>query len=228
MIGLVGGLIAGLPIGREGPFIHMSACIASKLAKMKCFEDIEKNQALKRTMYSAAVAAGMTAAFGAPMGAIMFSIEVSTTYYMVSNLFKGFFCVSFSILLYKVLEKFGWLLLYEPTSYPMGIAVDHEILLFALLGIICGVIGAMSIQVMTKIIFLRTRLKIPILSDRWKWCIGVGIVCGLMKFPVHFMMASEYRILNHMFAQHDLDINHDGDIWSVPNVAFNLTVYCIL
>ncbi len=96
-------------------------------------------------MYSAAVAAGMTAAFGAPMGAIMFSIEVSTTYYMVSNLFKGFFCVSFTILVYKILEMCGFILLYEPTSYPMNITVDHEILLFALLGIICGVVGAMSI-----------------------------------------------------------------------------------
>jgi chloride channel 2 len=145
MIGLIGGLIAGLPIGREGPFIHMSACVASKLSKMKCFEDIDKNQALKRTMYSAAVAAGMTAAFGAPMGAIMFSIEVSTTYYMVSNLFKGFFCVSFTILVYKVFEMCGLLTLYEPTSYPMAIAVDYEIFLFAILGIICGIIGAMLI-----------------------------------------------------------------------------------
>lgn len=66
-------------------------------------------------MYSAAVAAGMTSAFGAPMGAIMFSIEVSTTYYMVSNLFKGFFCVTFSIIVFKVLEMLGWLKLYSPT-----------------------------------------------------------------------------------------------------------------
>lgn len=43
MIGLVAGLIAGLPIGREGPFVHMSACIANKLAKLKCFEDVQKN-----------------------------------------------------------------------------------------------------------------------------------------------------------------------------------------
>lgn len=110
----------------------------------------------------------------------------------------------------------------------MAITVDHEVFLFALLGIICGLLGAVSIQIMTKIIFLRTRLKTPILSDRWKWCIGVGIVVGLVKFPVNFMMASDYRILNHMFANHELDNNSDGYIWSVPNVPFNLTVYCIL
>ena len=179
-------------------------------------------------MYSAAVAAGMTSAFGAPMGAIMFSIEVSTTYYMVSNLFKTFFCVTFSIIVYKVLEMIGWLTLYSPTKYPMGIKVDHEVFLFALLGIICGVLGAVSIQVMTKIIFLRTRLKTPILSDRWLWCISVGLIVGLTKFPVHFMMASDYRILNHMFANQDLDLNKDGNIWSDPSIPFNLTIYCIL
>lgn len=43
MIGLVAGLIGGLPIGREGPFIHMSACVAAKLAKFKCFADINNN-----------------------------------------------------------------------------------------------------------------------------------------------------------------------------------------
>jgi len=96
-------------------------------------------------MYSAAVAAGMTAAFGAPMGAIMFSIEVSTTYYMVSNLFKSFYCVTFSILVYKVLEMLGWLTLYPAAEYPMSIKVDHEVLLFAILGIICGVLGAVII-----------------------------------------------------------------------------------
>jgi chloride channel 2 len=145
MIGLIAGLIGGLPIGREGPFVHISACVASKLAKFKCFEDINNNQALKKTMYSAAVAAGMTVAFGAPLGAIMFSIEVSTTYYMVSNLFKSFFCVTFSIIVYKVLEMLNWLVLYSPTKYPMNIVVDHEIFLFALLGIICGLLGAITI-----------------------------------------------------------------------------------
>ena len=110
----------------------------------------------------------------------------------------------------------------------MAITVDHEIFLYALLGIICGLIGAVSIQIMTRIIFLRTRLKIPVLSDRWKWCIGVGLITGLMKFPVHFMMASDYRILNHMFANQNLDSNKGGEFWSNPNTPFNLTVYVIL
>lgn len=43
-------------------------------------------------MLTAAVASGVTATFGAPIGGVLFSIEVSSTYYMVSNLWKAFFC----------------------------------------------------------------------------------------------------------------------------------------
>jgi H+/Cl- antiporter ClcA len=42
-------------------------------------------------MLAAAVAAGVTATFGAPIGGVLFSIEVTSTYYFVSNLWKAFF-----------------------------------------------------------------------------------------------------------------------------------------
>lgn len=158
-------------------------------------------------MYSAAVAAGMTCTYGCPLGSVMFSIEVSTTYYMVSNLFKGFFCATFALIIFKITDYISWLHLYFPTSFPTDIDIDHELMLFAILGIICGIFGALFISVMTKIVFLRHRLNVPILSDRWKWCIGVGLISGLMKFPVDFMCITDYRILNHMFLINDLDQN---------------------
>lgn len=43
-------------------------------------------------MLTAAVAAGVTATFGAPIGGVLFSIEVTSTYYFVSNFWKTFFC----------------------------------------------------------------------------------------------------------------------------------------
>jgi len=37
-------------------------------------------------MLAAAVSSGVTAALGTPFGAVLFSIEVTSAYYMVSNL----------------------------------------------------------------------------------------------------------------------------------------------
>lgn len=42
-------------------------------------------------MLAASVAVGVTATFGAPIGGVLFSIEVTSTYYFVSNLWKTFF-----------------------------------------------------------------------------------------------------------------------------------------
>lgn len=117
MFGFITAKLAGMSLGRDGPFVHMSTCVAQKLAKLSWFSDIDKNQALKKTMFASAVAAGMTVTFGAPMGAVMFSIEVSSTYYMVSNLFKGFFCATFAIIMFNLEEKLGWLDLYTRTSF---------------------------------------------------------------------------------------------------------------
>jgi len=177
------------------------------MTKWQLFSDIGQNQALKKTMYSAAVAAGMTCTFGAPFGALLFSIEVSSTYYMVSNLFKGFFCAVFALIIFKITDMIPWLHMFFPTRFPMKIEINHELLLCALLGILCGVFASVFVQVMTNIIFARHKLKIPIIADRVKWSLGVAILSGLMKYPVPFLMISDYRILNHMFQISDLDQN---------------------
>ena len=42
-IGLIAGMTAGLSVGREGPYVHMSACIGSKLSKLSWFRDMDTN-----------------------------------------------------------------------------------------------------------------------------------------------------------------------------------------
>ena len=51
---------------------------------------------------TAAVAVGVTATFGAPIGGVLFAIEVSATQFSVSNLWKSFFASTFTILLFKI------------------------------------------------------------------------------------------------------------------------------
>ena len=215
-------------MGREGPFVHLSACIANRMTKWPAFHDIGTNLALKKTMYSAAVAAGMTCTFGAPFGALLFSIEVSTTYYMVSNLFKSFFCACFAIIIFRITDKISWLHMFFPTKFPMAIKIDHELFFFAILGILSGLFAAVFVQIMTKIVYARHRLNIPVIADRVKWCLCIALLSGLMKFPVPFLMINDYRILNHMFTEKDLDKLQEGYLWSQPLTSFNLLIYVIL
>jgi len=79
--------------------VHISACIANKLAKLSIFKDIN-NSAIKKSMLAAAVGAGVTATFGTPIGGVLFSIEVTSSYYIVANLWRTFFCSVFTMIVY--------------------------------------------------------------------------------------------------------------------------------
>jgi H+/Cl- antiporter ClcA len=75
-----------------------------------------------------------------------------------------------------VTDYITWLHLFIPTKFPTNIDIDHELILYAILGVLCGVFGALFIQVMTKILFVRHRLKVPWISDRWRWCFMVALI----------------------------------------------------
>jgi len=51
---------------------------------------------------TAAVAVGVTATFGAPIGGVLFAIEVSSTTFTVANLWKSFFASTITIILFKL------------------------------------------------------------------------------------------------------------------------------
>ena len=189
-------------------------------------------------MYSAAVAAGMTSTFGAPFGALLFAIEVSSTYYMVSNFFKGFFCACFALIIFKITDMIPWLHMFIPTQGPSRIEINHELFFFALLGIFAGLFSSVFVQIMTNIIFARHRFQVPYLSDRTKWCIAVALISGLLKFPVPFLNISDYHILRQMFWLGDLNETEgktfsftnfeDGHLWTTPLTGFNLLMYVIM
>jgi len=54
--------------------VHIACCIGNILTKY--FSRYKKNEARKREIYSAACAAGISVAFGAPIGGVLFSLEV--------------------------------------------------------------------------------------------------------------------------------------------------------
>ncbi len=168
-------------------------------------------------MYSAAVAAGMTSTFGAPFGALLFAIEVSSTYYMVSNFFKGFFCACFALIIFKITDLIPWLHMFIPTKGPTTIEINHELFFFALLGIISGLFSSVFVQIMTNIIFARHKFQVPYLSDRTKWCIAVALISGLLKFPVPFLNISDFHILSQMFSLGDLS-QTEGKNFSITNL----------
>ena len=46
-IGLFGAFAAGFPIGKEGPYVHLAACITNQLSKLRMFQDISADNLIK-------------------------------------------------------------------------------------------------------------------------------------------------------------------------------------
>ena len=92
LVAKVGGVVlllgAGLPVGKEGPFIHTAAIFAEQLLSLSYFRVLNDTPEFRHQMLSAAAAVGVSAAFGAPIGGIMFSIEATATFYATAGAAK--------------------------------------------------------------------------------------------------------------------------------------------
>lgn len=78
---------SGLPLGPEGPMIHMGAIVGAGLTQgqsrtfgWNLFSRF-RNSRDKRDFLSAGAAAGVAAAFGAPVGGLLFAMEEVSSFW---------------------------------------------------------------------------------------------------------------------------------------------------
>lgn len=146
-------------------------------------------------MYGAAICVGTVATFGAPIAAVVFAMELTSTYYMVSNFWKCFLAAMSAIIIYHLLHGIGYIAIPNHT-YITGINLNHEMIFFVILGYISAQVAGLFNHVLTKLIFLRVRLKNPFISNRWKWCTTVSLFISIIGFPIHYMHFNEKTIDN--------------------------------
>lgn len=90
---------ANLCIGKEGPLVHIGAICGALVPyiPLECFACF-RNDSDKRTFMSAGSSAGVSAAFGAPIGGALFTYEISkpNTFWTFSMLWRVFFSSALS------------------------------------------------------------------------------------------------------------------------------------
>ncbi|KAJ3030203.1 UNVERIFIED_CONTAM: hypothetical protein HDU68_009844 [Siphonaria sp. JEL0065] len=73
IIGITLTVGAGLSLGKEGPLVHIACCFGNIIPRI--FPKYRDNEAKKRHLLSASSAAGISVAFGAPVGGVLFALE---------------------------------------------------------------------------------------------------------------------------------------------------------
>lgn len=140
VVGIIAVLGAGMPLGKESPFVHIASIIAQLLSKLvTSFKGIYENESRNSEMLAAACAVGVSACFASPIGGVLYSIEATSTYFAVRNYWRGFFSAVFSAIVLVLLDV--WFLktdtvkaLFE-THFSMENPFDpQELFIFAVMG----------------------------------------------------------------------------------------------
>nr|XP_023018406.1 chloride channel protein 2 [Leptinotarsa decemlineata] len=161
-VGLAAVLGSGMPLGKEGPFVHIASISATLLSKLVTgFQGIYENESRTTEMLAAACAAGVASCFAAPVGGVLFSIEVTTTYFAVRNYWRGFFAAVCGATTFRLLavwfQKADTVTAVFRTNFFMDFPFDpQELFVFALIGAFCGLGGAFYVWVHRQyVIFMR-------------------------------------------------------------------------
>eukprot|EP01031_Cornospumella_fuschlensis_P035196 gene35196-42633_t len=124
IIGLTFAMIAGLSIGKEGPFVQISGALADQIMQFDIFSHIRKQDAKRLEMIACACASGVGATFGTAFGGVLFSIEFTSSAYLVKTLPKAFLTsVCAMLCIYTLANLWGGseqFTLFSPPPLPLS------------------------------------------------------------------------------------------------------------
>ncbi|XP_039939711.2 H(+)/Cl(-) exchange transporter 5 isoform X4 [Hirundo rustica] len=194
-ITLVLAVSSGLSLGKEGPLVHVACCCGNILCHL--FTKYRKNEAKRREVLSAAAAAGVSVAFGAPIGGVLFSLEEVSYYFPLKTLWRSFFAALVAAFTLRSINPFGnsrLVLFYVEFHMPWHLL---ELVPFILLGIFGGLWGAFFIR--SNIAWCRrrktTRLgKYPVLE-----VLVVTAITAVLAFPNEYTRMSTSELISELF-----------------------------
>ncbi|CAK9865491.1 unnamed protein product [Sphagnum jensenii] len=174
IFGTICTVSSGLPIGQEGPLVHIGAAIASSLTWMygrvplrtkegtssrsprDCWEWLSGilpqnwpfnfyNDRDRREFISAGAAAGLAAAFGAPIGGVLFSLEEASSFWSRKVMWRALLCTSCATMVLSWLHERQFSLSLPGNISFHGLQPEfdpQDIPLFVVTSLSAGVLGA--------------------------------------------------------------------------------------
>ncbi|KAE8882288.1 hypothetical protein PF005_g1020 [Phytophthora fragariae] len=221
---------SGLSVGRGGPFTQIMAMIGYLMGKILVFRRANFGQA-NYNFIRAAVAAGVTSAFGSPVGAVLFSIEATARHYEIKCLWEGVICSSFALLVFRVAPVLKSELLFEKTNFT-GFELDVEMFAFVLLGVISGLAAGLYCKMMCVMryaqmeVFAKLGLTKPSLKRRALHVISICVLTASVTFSLGVMRISDRIMVNELFRDQGLSFPQWKDISNFPQTA--LLTYILL
>uniref|UniRef100_A0A8C1ZS53 Chloride channel, voltage-sensitive 1b n=1 Tax=Cyprinus carpio TaxID=7962 RepID=A0A8C1ZS53_CYPCA len=195
-------LYSCIPISILGPFVHIASICAAVLSRiMSIFTGVYENSAHVQDLLVCACAVGVATCFAAPVGGVLFSIEVTSTYFAVRNYWRGYFAATFSAFIFRVLSVWNkdsvTITALFRTNFRMDFPFDlQELPAFAIIGISCGFLGAFFVYLNRQVVLIMRRptaLTRFLTKHRLIYPGAVTLIIASFTFPPGFgqFMAGE-------------------------------------
>lgn len=198
IIGLGFSVASGLNLGKEGPFVHLVSALANVLASR--VHDLRHDFNMMLELITCGTAAGVSVAFNAPIGGVLFAFEEAALFFPNHVLWRSFFASTIAALTLKIMNPFlnGRAVMFE---------VDHslewywfETVPFFIIGALGGLIGIVFIHYnvqWTKFRLHNPRVRrSPILE-----AVLLVILTTFMSYFVDFLKLSNNEILTTLFSE---------------------------
>ncbi|NTU97189.1 MAG: chloride channel protein [Chlorobiaceae bacterium] len=174
--------------GREAPIAQVGASIGSTVAQLLNF-----SPARTRTLLGCGAAAGLSAVFNAPIGGVMFAVEVILGDFSV----KTFSPIVIAAVIGTVISRS--ILGNNPTFqvHEYSLVSDTELVFYFSLGILAG---------LSAVLFIRTFYFIEELLKKTEKKYGIpcwampavgGLLCGLVSMWVPELYGFSYDVINN-------------------------------
>ncbi|CAG8600346.1 6369_t:CDS:10 [Funneliformis caledonium] len=188
---------SSLCLGKEGPLIHLACCCGNIIPRV--FPKFRYNEAKKREVLSAAAAAGVSVAFGAPIGGVLFSLEEVSYYFPFRTMWRSFFCAMVAAVSLAFMNPFrtGKLVLFQVVYDRDWHA--FELLFFALLGVIGGLYGALFIRMNLKIAAFRQNSWLRFFSVYE--VVIVSVLTSIVSYLNIFMRVNPSELVANLFRE---------------------------
>uniref|UniRef100_A0A674MV65 Chloride channel 2c n=1 Tax=Takifugu rubripes TaxID=31033 RepID=A0A674MV65_TAKRU len=239
VIGLTCALGSGMPLGKEGPFVHIASLCAALLSKfMSLFGGI----------YEKALCVCVCVC----VPGVLFSIEVTSTFFAVRNYWRGFFAATFSAFIFRVLAVWNrdeeTITALFKTRFRLDFPFDlQELPAFAVIGIASGFGGALFVYLNRLIVqFMRKQKTINrfLMKKRLLYPALVTLLVSTLTFPPGFgqFMAGKLTqkeslvtlLDNRTWAKHGIAEEFDyighSQAWQHPqvNVFVTLVLFIVM
>ncbi|EOY31197.1 Voltage-gated chloride channel family protein isoform 2 [Theobroma cacao] len=170
IVGSISAVSSSLLVGKAGPMVHTGACIASLLGqggsrrygltwKWLCFF---KNDRDRRDLVTCGSAAGIAAAFRAPVGGVLFALEEMASWWRSALLWRAFFTTAVVAIILRALIDIclsgkcglfgkGGLIMFDAYSANVSYHLA-DVPPVLVLGVIGGILGSLYNSLLDKVL----------------------------------------------------------------------------